>query len=324
MTHTNAPLSIKVRRRLVKRCQNRPIAHVAAEMGISGACVSKWVNRYRRYGETGLQDRASTPCRQPRATPPEVVAQVEQWRREHKWSASRIAFELNQDGIAISRRTVTRTLARLGLHRRRFIDPNVEGNRKPQAIVAKRPGHMVHLDVKKVGRIPDGEGWRVHGRDSEQAKAASRTKTKTGRRGYVYLHSAVDGHTRLAYTEALPDEKAVTAIGFLHRAHARLLAHAINRIEQIVTDNGACYRAVTFSHALLGEQHKRTRPYTPRHNGKVERHNRISPKSSSTPASGTLKNNENGHFKSGTCTTTTTAPTALPPVDRRPPEPRLA
>lgn len=196
-------------------------------------------------------------------------------RRKHKWSASRITFELNDTGVVISRRTVTRLLAQLGLNRRRFIDPDGNSNRKPKTIKAKRPGHMIHVDVKKVGRIPDGGGWRAHGRDSDQARAAARTKTHTGKRGYVYLHSAVDGHTRLAYTEPLPDEKAATAIGFLQRARAWFAAHGISRIEKIVTDNGACYRADAFTRSLLGAKHKRTKPYTPRHNGKVERYNRI-------------------------------------------------
>ncbi len=268
-------MSVEGRRRLIQRCRHRPIAHVAAEMGTSRACASKWVNRYRRYGDTGLYDHSSTPRRQPSATQPEVIARIESWRREHKWSASRIAFELNNDGIAISRRTVSRILERLGLERRRFIGSNGDSNRKPCVIVAKRPGQMVHVDVKKVGRIPDGGGWRVHGRDSEQARTAKRAKTKTGKRGYVYLHSAVDGHTRFAYTEALSDEKAATAIGFLHRARAWFAAHGINRIEQIVTDNGSCYRAEAFTQTLLGARHKRAKPYTPRHNGKVERYNRI-------------------------------------------------
>lgn len=244
-------------------------------MGISRACASKWVNRWRKYGEVGLLDRSSTPRRQPAATPPEVVERIESWRRERKWSASRITFELNDDGVQISRRTVIRIIGGLGLNRRRFIDPDGDINRRPRPILAKRPGHMVHVDVKKVGRIPDGGGWRVHGRDSEQARAAARRKTKTAKRGYVYLHSAVDGHTRLAYTEALPDEKATTAIGFLHRARAWFATHGIAAIEQVVTDNGACYRAEAFTRSLLGAKHRRTRPYTPRHNGKVERYNRI-------------------------------------------------
>ena len=275
MPHRNAPLSIEGRRRLVQRCNDRPIAHVAAEMGISRACASKWVNRWRRHGEVGLLDRPSTPHHQPTATTPETVQKIEAMRREDKWPASRIAFELNEIGTTISRRTVTRLLAQLGLNRRRFIDPEGDSNRKPLVIVAKRPGHMVHLDVKKVGRIPDGGGWRAHGRDSSQARAASRSKTKTGGRGYVYLHSAVDGYTRMAYTEPLADEKAATAVAFVHRARAWFAAHGITHVERIVTDNGACYRADAFTRALLGAKHKRTKPYTPKHNGKVERYNRI-------------------------------------------------
>lgn len=129
MVHRNAPLSIEGRRRLVRRCKDRPIAHVAAEMGISRACASKWVNRWRQHGEVSLQDRSSTPRSQPTATPSYLVKQIETMRREHKWSASRITFEINETGIAISRRTVTRLLAQVGLNRRRFIDPDGDSNR---------------------------------------------------------------------------------------------------------------------------------------------------------------------------------------------------
>lgn len=134
---------------------------------------------------------------------------------------------------------------------------------------------MVHLDVKKVGRIPDGGGWRVHGRGSHQAKTIARRKNAGARAGYVYLHSAVDGYSRLAYTEALPDEKASTAIAVTHRARAFFAAHGITHIQRIVTDNGACYRASDFATVLRGARHQRITPYTPRHNGKVERYNRI-------------------------------------------------
>ncbi|AZL08204.1 IS481 family transposase [Brevibacterium aurantiacum] len=275
MPHSNSPLSIEGRRRLVERCRSRPIAHVAAEMGISRACASKWVNRYRRYGELGLCDRPSTPRRQPHATPGNVVVRIEQMRRDHKWSAGRITFELHVEGVPICRRTVSRHLAALGLNRRRFIDPSGDLNREPRKINARWPGHMVHVDVKKVGRIPDGGGWRIHGRGTTQAKKAEQAKRKTKRGGYVYLHSAVDGYSRLAYTEALSDEKAVTAIAFLHRARAWFAAHGITRINRVVTDNGACYRADAFARAMLGSRHQRITPYTPRHNGKVERYNRI-------------------------------------------------
>lgn len=275
MTHGNAPLSVEGRRRLVARCADRPIAHVAAEMGISRACASKWVNRFRQFGEIGLVDRSCAPHHQPTATAAEVVVEIEALRRTRKWSASRIAFELGRQGVVISRRTVSRHLVLLGLNRRRFIDPNGDLNRVPRPIVARRPGHMVHVDVKKVGRIPDGGGWRVHGKGSAHAKAVASATKAGARAGYVYLHSAVDGYSRLAYTEALEDERAVTAIGFVHRARVWLAAHGINNIQRIVTDNGSCYRAKDFAHVLHGARHQFITPYTPRHNGKVERYNRI-------------------------------------------------
>jgi transposase len=206
-------------------------------MGICRGCKSKWVNRYRRHGEIGLLDRSSTPHSRPTATDATVVARIADLRRSQKWSASRIAFELQAQGITVSRRTVTRQLARLGLNHRKFIDPNGEPNRESRRISARWPGHMVHVDVKKVGRIPDGGGWRVHGRGSERAKNADRLKKKSKRGGYVYLHSAADGFSRLAYSEA-----------------------RITHIERIVTDDGACYRADAFTRALLGHATSASRP----------------------------------------------------------------
>jgi transposase InsO family protein len=275
MLHRNAPLSVEGRRRLVQRCQTRPIAHVAVEMGISRQCASKWVNRWRRHGEAGLADRPSIPHQQPSATAAEVVNRIEQLRRDRKYSARRIATELAANGIAISVRTVGRHLRHLGLNRRRFLDPTGASNRQPRRIIARWPGHMVHLDVKKTGQIPDGGGWRVHGKGSDQDKLARRGKPRRGRARYTYLHSAIDGYSRLAYTEALPDEKARTAIGFVHRARAFFLHHGITHIHRLVTDNGACYRAYDFATVLRGARHQRITPYTPRHNGKVERYNRI-------------------------------------------------
>lgn len=196
-------------------------------------------------------------------------------RRKHKWPATRIEFELVLEGTVVSRRTISRILLQVGLNRRRFIDPTGETNREPLRIIAQRPGHMVHIDVKKVGRIPDGGGWRVHGRDSHEARAVERTKKHSPRRGYAYLHSAVDGHTRVAYTEALDDEQGATAAAFLDRAKTWFAAHGITSIERIVTDNGACYRSKVFVAAVLPARHQQIKPYTPRHNGKVERYNRI-------------------------------------------------
>lgn len=276
VSHRNGPLSPEGRRRLVERCQDRPIAHVAAEMGISRSCASKWVNRYRQHGELGLQDRSSTPHRQPTATSAETVAKIEQLRRNQKWSSSRIAFELTNDGIVISRRTITRHLAHLGLNRRRFIDPNGASNRKPRTIVVRCPGHQVHVDVKKVGRIPDGGGWRTHGRGSSRARNVARRKTKGVRGGYVYLHSAVDGYSRLAYIETLPDEKASTAIGFMHRARAWSPTHGIVSASSASSPTTERATEPTHSSQLCWEPAtKEITPYTPRHNGKVERYNRI-------------------------------------------------
>jgi len=276
VSHRNAPLSVEGRRRLVQRCQHRPIAHVAAEMGISRACASKWVNRWRRHGDLGLLDRPSTPHQSPNATPAEVIAQIETWRREKKWSAERITHELAAQGVQINRRTVTRHLARLGLSHRRFLDPTGESNREPGKIIARWPGHMVHLDVKKVGRIPDGGGWRIHGRNSDQGRAVERAKAAGAKRGYVYLHSIVDGYSRLAYTEPLADEKGATAAAFLARAKVWFAAHGITHIHRVITDNGACYRSNDFAR-IVGNRsrHQRTKPYTPRHNGKAERYQRI-------------------------------------------------
>lgn len=134
---------------------------------------------------------------------------------------------------------------------------------------------MVHLDVQKAGRIPDGGGWRIHGRGSQQAKAVERTKARGARAGYIYLHSAIDGHTRLDYTEALDDEKGATAAAFLDRAREWFAVHGITTIERIVTDNGACYRSKVFAEAMSNSRHQRITPYPPRHNGKIERYNRI-------------------------------------------------
>ena len=175
MTHKNAPLTVEGRRRLIERCRTRPIAHVAAEMGISRACASKWVNRWRRYGDLGLHDRSSAPRQSPRATPAEVVAQIETWRRENKWSAQRITHELADQGIRLNRRTVSRHLAHLGLNQRRFLDPNGDSNRKPGKITARWPGHMIHLDVKKVGRTRARGCLRSHMPD----------RTPTGHHTYV-------------------------------------------------------------------------------------------------------------------------------------------
>lgn len=191
MSHANAPLTPEGRLRLVRRCEQRPLAHVAAEAGISRQCLSKWRARFDDLGEVGLLDRASVPHASPPQLDGDVVALIESWRRDHKWSARAIHLELARRGHKVSVTTVGRWLVRLGISRRRYIDPDGSTNRTSGRIIARYPGHMVHLDVKKVGRIPDGGGWRAHGRGSAADKAAQRAKTTGARAGYVYLHSGL-------------------------------------------------------------------------------------------------------------------------------------
>ena len=322
MSHANAPFTPQGRARLIVRCQSRPIAHVAAEAGYSRQALSKWKNRYDLLGEAGLVDRSSAPSASPSQTPPAVVARIEDLRRTRKLSARLIANELNSDGVTISAATVGRWLVRLGINRRRDLDPSGASNRAPRKIVARYPGHMIHVDVKKVGRIPVGGGWRAHGRGSDQDRAVDRSKKpKNGnaKAGYVYLHSAVDGFSRLAYTEALSDEKATSAIGFFARARVFFAAHGIRRITRVVTDNGACYRASTFTRSLFDvSHHQRIRPFTPRHNGKVERYQRILAEEFLYARTWTSEAQRAERSRSGSSTTTIIEPTPPPRTSHQP------
>lgn len=277
MAHANAPLTPEGRQRLVTRVldDDRPISHVATEAGIARSTLTKWVARYRADGPEGLGDRSSAPVERPTRVSLEVLELIDRWRRDHKWSARRIHLELTERGHHCCMRTVSRWLKRLGISRRRDLDPTGENNRTVGKITARFPGHMLHLDVKKVGKIPDGGGWWAHGRGSSKALASKRAHKQ--RVGYTYLHSAVDGYSRLAYTEALEDETAQATIGFFARARAYFAAHGITRLIRVVTDNGANYRAARFVAAVQSHasRHQRTRAYTPRHNGKVERYQRL-------------------------------------------------
>ena len=243
MTHANAPLTPTGRLRMVQRhlIDGIPQSHVAAEFRVSRPTVATWVARYLAEGAAGLQDRSSRPHHCPDQLDAEVVTELETLRRDHKWSARRIHHHLLAQGHQLCLRTVGRWLHRLGISRLRDLTPAGEDLRQRPAkkITARAPGHMVHLDVKKIGKIPDGGGWRAHGRDSQAGRASKRG---AGRRvGYTYLHSAIDGFTRLAYTEALEDERAVTTIGFFCRARAFFAAHGIT-LDRVITDNGNNYR----------------------------------------------------------------------------------
>ncbi|WDF42285.1 IS481 family transposase [Streptomyces sp. T12] len=263
MSHRNARLTVHGRRLLVERvCAGRPVAHVAAEMGISRVTAHKWIRRWRAEGEQGLHDRSSRPMTTPHRTAAAVEARVCRLRQDRKLGPARLGPIL---GLPAS--TVHRVLARHGLNRLAFMDrPTGQVIRRYERA---RPGELVHVDVKKLGRIPDGGGHKTLGRQAGRA-------TRSGM-GFDYIHSAVDDHSRLAYSEIHPDEKVATCAGFLTRVAAFFHAHGITRIERVLTDNAWAYRkGLAWKHALaqIGATGKLTRIYRPQTNGKVERFHR--------------------------------------------------
>ena len=275
MAHANAPLTVEGRRRLCLRVDaGRAICHVAAEAGIARQTVGKWHSRWCEFGEAGLVDRTSAPRSHPNQTPADVEDLVEKARREYKVGPAQLVARLRDDhGLELPESTIYAILRRRGISRLRDIDVSGEDLREPvMRYEWPHPGDMIHLDVKKIGRIPVGGGWAVHGRGSVQHRASQRSPRK--RAGYVYLHSAVDDHTRLAYTEEHVDEKGATAAGFWARAVWFFAGHGITTITRVLSDNGSCYRSQVFNAAVAatGTKHKYTRPYRPQTNGKVERY----------------------------------------------------
>jgi transposase InsO family protein len=259
--HANARLTVRGRRTLVERIQiGRPVAHVAAEMGISRATAYKWWARFRAEGGAGLMDRSSRPHRCPHRTPRRVELRIEALRRSRKLGPARIAGILD-----VAHSTVHRVLVRRGLNRLSWMDR--PSGRVIRRIVTTHPGELVHVDVKKLGRIPSGGGWRAHGRGN----ANNHHKTRVG---YAYVHSAVDAFSRVAYSEILDDERGDTCAGFWTRADAWFTEHGIT-VERILTDNAKNYvLSRAFRDALGDITHTRIRPRRPQTNGKVERFNR--------------------------------------------------
>jgi len=260
VSHANATLTPRGRL-LLARCvvdQGWPLRRAAERFQTSATTAARWAGRYREHGAAGMADRSSRPHCSPRRTPTRLERRIIKVRVTRRWGPARIGFLL---GLHPS--TVHRVLARYGLARLRWLD-------RPTGRVIRRyehaaPGDLVHIDVKKLGRIPDGGGWRVHGR-------AHRPNRHRGR-GYVFLHTAIDDHSRLAYSEILADERKETAAAFWTRANAYFTSCGIT-VQRVLTDNGNCYRSFDFRDALAGIAHKRTRPYRPQTNGKVERFHR--------------------------------------------------
>ncbi len=268
MAHRNARLTPAGRLTMCERiCDGRPIAHVAHEMGVSRATATKWWQRYLLDGVDGLQDRSSRPHCSPRMVSSRTEARVERLRRSEKLGPVRIGFRL---GLASS--TVYQVLRRLRLNRLAWMDRPT--GRVIRRYERARPGELVHVDVKKLGKIRTGGGWRAHGRDSELGRRKAHSKKQ--RIGYDYVHSAVDDRSRYAYSETLADETGPSCAGFLRRAAADFARVGI-AIEEVMTDNALNYRRSNdFQAALaeLGARHVLIPAYRPQVNGKVERFNR--------------------------------------------------
>jgi transposase len=260
--HANAALSLNQRRRMVGRVvgQGWSLTKAAEAAEVSERTCAKWVRRYRAQGDAGLRDRSSAPHQIPHRTPEDRVEVLELLRRL-RMTSSEIAECL---GMALS--TVSAVLKRIGLGKLSRLDPLEAPNRYER----RQAGELLHIDVKKLGRI-NGAGWRVTGNRASQ-NANRRARRKGGPAGWEFVHVCVDDATRLAYAEVLDDEKATTAIAFLRRALAFYAAHGIT-VQRVMTDNGAAYRSTAHALAcrILGVRHLRTRPRRPRTNGKAER-----------------------------------------------------
>ena len=260
--HANAAVTLIQRRRMVRRVieQGWSIKRAAEAAEISSKTCGKWVSRYRAEGECGLLDRSSAPKEIPHRTGREREQLIAQLRRL-RMTGAEIALVL---GMPLS--TVSAVLTRIGLGKLSRLEPPEPANRYERA----RPGELIHVDVKKLGKIA-GVGHRITGERSSQ-NANRRARRRGEPKGWEFVHVCVDDATRLAYVEVLADEKAITAVAFLKRAVAFYARYGVI-VERVMTDNGSAYRSTVHALAcqLLGLRHLRTRPYRPRTNGKAER-----------------------------------------------------
>jgi transposase InsO family protein len=245
-----------------------PQAHIAAAMGISRKCVGKWLARYREAGRAGLMDGSSAPRSCPHRTSPEVEARIVETRRRERRGPDWIGAELG-----VSPRTVSRVIARHGLPRLTHLDPLTGEVIRASRVTSvryerDRPGDLVHMDVKKLGRIPDGGGWKALGRGNVD-------RDRDNGPGYDYVHCLIDDHSRFAYCEVLPDETGPTCVAFLDRAIDYFAAHGIPPLRQLITDNAWAYRwSLRQICAAQSIEQLFIKPHCPWQNGKAERLNR--------------------------------------------------
>lgn len=262
--HRNAPLTPEGRRRLVGLIESGwTVAAAAESMRISRQCAHKWWRRYREEGDAGLEDRSSRPWSCPHRTSARLERRVIALRQSRRVGPARLAGI-----VGLPPATVYRILRRHGMNRLAWTDRTT--GRVIRRIETERPGELVHIDVKKLARVPSGGGWRAHGRSSEMRFGRERRS-----KGYAFIHTAIDAHSRLAYSEILDAESLETCVPFLKRAHAWFAKQGVT-IERVLTDNGNGYRSLAWTGlcAQLKIRHTRTRPYHPATNGKVERFNR--------------------------------------------------
>lgn len=273
MAHANARLNLHGRKLLVERVRRdgRPVAHVAKELGVSRQCAHRWVARFDAEGEAGLFDRSSRPHASPTRTAQRVEKKVLACRAKQRRGQDWIARE-----TGVPARTVNRILARHHVPRLAECDPLtgqvIRASRATRCRYERdRPGELIHADVKKIGKIPVGGGWKAHGRSMGSTWAG-----KKARIGYDYVHSAIDDHSRLAYSEILADETGPTTAAFLARAIAFFAAHGIT-VQRLMTDNHWSYKKSADVAKVLhdaGVRHVFIKAHCPWQNGKVERFNR--------------------------------------------------